>query len=68
MQDILPIVASRSRPAPVVDGNRVYKGVVSKNRFLKMLHRAEDHISDAQEAHIAQPVQSAEPAHETGEI
>jgi glycine betaine/proline transport system ATP-binding protein len=41
MQDILPDVASRSFPVPVVDENNVYKGVVSKNRFLRTLHRTE---------------------------
>ena len=41
MQDILPEVASRTWPVPVVDENNVYKGVVSKNRFLITLHRAE---------------------------
>jgi glycine betaine/proline transport system ATP-binding protein len=42
MQDILPLVASNSWPVPVVDDDNVYKGVVSKNRFLKTLHRAEE--------------------------
>ncbi|MCP4746738.1 MAG: glycine betaine/L-proline ABC transporter ATP-binding protein ProV [Desulfobacteraceae bacterium] len=42
MQDILPIVASNSWPVPVVDENNVYKGVVSKNRFLRTLHRAKE--------------------------
>lgn len=41
MQDILPEVASRSWPVPVVDDNNVYQGVVSKNRFLRTLHRTE---------------------------
>ena len=41
MQDILPIVASNSWPVPVVDENGRYKGVVSKNRFLRTLHRTE---------------------------
>jgi glycine betaine/proline transport system ATP-binding protein len=41
MQDILPEVASKPWPVPVVDDNNTYKGVVSKNRFLKTLHRAE---------------------------
>ncbi|AGF78704.1 glycine betaine/L-proline transport ATP binding subunit [Desulfocapsa sulfexigens DSM 10523] len=41
MQDILPEVASRSWPVPVVDEQGVYKGVVSKNRFLQTLHRTE---------------------------
>ena len=42
MQDILPIVASQSWPVPVVDYSNKFKGVVSKNRFLKTLHRAEE--------------------------
>ena len=41
MQDILPEVASKAYPIPVVDENNIYKGVVSKNRFLKTLHKAE---------------------------
>ena len=41
MQDILPDVASKPYPIPVVDENNVYKGVVSKNRFLRTLHKAE---------------------------
>ncbi|MCP3944003.1 MAG: glycine betaine/L-proline ABC transporter ATP-binding protein ProV [Desulfobacteraceae bacterium] len=39
MQDILSEVASRPWPIPVVDDNNVYLGVVSKNRFLKALHK-----------------------------
>ena len=42
LQDILPQVASHNWPIPVVDENSIYKGVVSKNRFLRTLHRAED--------------------------
>lgn len=41
MQDILPEVASKSWPVPVVDDTNKYKGVVSKKRFLKTLHRTE---------------------------
>lgn len=41
MQDFLSEVASRAWPIPVVDENNVYHGVVSKNRFLRTLHRAE---------------------------
>jgi len=41
MQDILPEVAERSFPIPVVDHNNVYKGVVSKNRFLRTLHKSD---------------------------
>jgi glycine betaine/proline transport system ATP-binding protein len=43
MQDILPEVASRPWPVPVVDEQGIYKGVVSKNRFLRTLHRTEQH-------------------------
>lgn len=46
MQDILPVVASWSCPVPVVDENNVYKGVVSKNRFLRTLHRTEQVLSN----------------------
>ncbi|MEF2230439.1 MAG: glycine betaine/L-proline ABC transporter ATP-binding protein ProV [Pseudodesulfovibrio sp.] len=41
MQDILPMVASSPWPVPVVDEDGVYRGVVSKNRFLRTLHRTE---------------------------
>jgi len=41
MQDILPEVASRGWPIPVVDEQGTYKGVVSKNRFLRTLNRTE---------------------------
>lgn len=41
MQDILPEVASRSWPVPVVDDAGIYTGVVTKNRFLRTLHRTE---------------------------
>jgi len=39
MQDILPKIASKNWPLPVVDDQNVFKGVVSKNRFLRTLHR-----------------------------
>jgi len=41
MQDILSEVASRSWPIPVVSQDNVFKGVVSKNRFLKTLHKSD---------------------------
>jgi len=44
MQDILPEVASRPWPVPVVDENNIFRGVVSKNRFLKTLHKSEKHL------------------------
>lgn len=46
MQDILPMVASSTWPVPVVDENNVYKGVVSKNRFLRTLHKTETDNND----------------------
>lgn len=45
MQDILPQVASRPYPIPVVDADGRYRGVVSKNRFLRTLHRTEQEMS-----------------------
>lgn len=46
MQDILPMVAKWPWPVPVVDESNTYKGVVSKNRFLSTLHRAESEMVD----------------------
>lgn len=40
LQDILPYVASHPWPVPVIDEENTYKGVVSKNRFLRTLYRA----------------------------
>ncbi|MBE0582266.1 MAG: glycine betaine/L-proline ABC transporter ATP-binding protein ProV [Desulfofustis sp.] len=42
LQDILPLVASHSWPIPVINEDKKYRGVVSKNRFLRTLHRAEN--------------------------
>lgn len=39
MQDILPELASKPWPLPVIGEDGLYKGVVSKNIFLKTLHR-----------------------------
>ena len=41
MQDILHLVASKPWPVPVLDEDGKYRGVVSKNRFLRTLHRTE---------------------------
>ena len=61
MQDILPEVASKSFPVPVVDDNNVYKGVVSKNRFLRTLHRTEQNrVADAEELETRQAKAEAE--------
>ncbi|MFY9941005.1 MAG: glycine betaine/L-proline ABC transporter ATP-binding protein ProV [Desulfobacterales bacterium] len=51
MQDILPLVANSSWPVPVVDDQNVYKGVVSKNRFLRTLHRTEERLEGQAETH-----------------
>jgi len=49
MQEILPMVASSPWPVPVVDADGIYKGVVSKNRFLRTLHHAEEAIHNGGE-------------------
>ncbi|MBB1381627.1 CBS domain-containing protein, partial [Shewanella sp. SR41-2] len=41
LQDILSLVASHSWPIPVVNSENRYRGVVSKNLFLRTLNRAE---------------------------
>ncbi|MGE6380594.1 ATP-binding cassette domain-containing protein [Shewanella baltica] len=41
LQDILPLVASHAWPIPVVNSESRYRGVVSKNLFLRTLNRAE---------------------------
>jgi glycine betaine/proline transport system ATP-binding protein len=41
LQDILPQVASHKWPVPVINEKSEFKGVVSKNRFLKTLYRAD---------------------------
>jgi glycine betaine/proline transport system ATP-binding protein len=46
MQTILPLVASKSWPVPVVNDQNEYKGVVSKNRFLRTLHRTEEKLEE----------------------
>ena len=47
MQDFLPEVASHAWPIPVIDEQNIYKGVVSKNLFLRTLHRAEEVTNSA---------------------
>jgi len=39
MQDILPFVAERPWPVPIVDDEGTYHGVISKNVFLRTLQR-----------------------------
>ncbi len=42
LQDILPYVANHPWPLPILDGEGKYLGVVSKNLFLRTLHRNSD--------------------------
>ncbi|SHO52706.1 glycine betaine/L-proline ABC transporter ATP-binding protein ProV [Desulfopila aestuarii] len=49
LQDILPYVASNTWPVPVVNEKNIYLGVVSKNRFLRTLHRAGNGTQQTQE-------------------
>jgi len=45
MQDILPFVAERPWPVPIIDDDGVYRGVISKNIFLRTLQRSQpDHL------------------------
>ena len=46
MQDILPLVAGATWPIPVVDDDNRYRGVVSKNRFLRTLHKTETALAE----------------------
>ncbi len=41
MQDILPEVAAHPSPLPIIDDNGKYLGAISKNLFLKTLHRSQ---------------------------
>ncbi len=54
LHDILPEVASHPWPVPVVDEGNTYRGVVSKNRFLRTLYRAEN-SSSSEPSLIEQP-------------
>ncbi len=49
MQEFLSEVASNDWPVPVVDDNNIYQGVVSKNRFLSTLHKADTTEEDVAE-------------------
>ena len=46
MQSILPAIASSDWPVPIVDDDNKYLGVVSKNRFLRTLHRTEKSMDE----------------------
>lgn len=58
MQDILPEVASKTFPIPVIDDDFVFKGVVSKNRFLKTLHKSDINGHNGSGQGYEEPVQA----------
>jgi len=45
MQDILPEVSSKPYPIPVVNEDNKYLGVISKNIFLRTLHKTEEVVN-----------------------
>ena len=50
MQDILPFVAERPWPIPIVDENNIYRGVISKNVFLRTLQHSHHENPETPEA------------------
>jgi len=62
MQDILPEVASKGFPVPVLDDNNVFKGVVSKNRFLRTLHKSDVNGHNGSENEYEEPSQPLQTA------
>jgi len=50
MQDILPEVANRSWAVPVLNEDGKYLGAISKNLFLKTLHRSHDELDENEPA------------------
>ncbi len=42
MQDILPEVASHNWALPILDDDSQYVGAISKNLFLRTLHRSHE--------------------------
>ena len=52
LQDILPEVANHPWPLPILDGDGKYMGAVSKNLFLRTLHRNSDDEDSAVEPQI----------------
>jgi len=50
LTDIQPIVASSPCPVPVLNEKQQFKGVISKSRFLRILHKPEQIINLVHEA------------------
>ena len=47
MQDILPDITSYPWPLPIVNEQGKYLGVISKNQFLKTLHREQVDVEES---------------------
>lgn len=52
LQEILPNVANHPWPLPILDGDGKYLGVVSKNLFLRTLHRNSDEEQPTEEQQV----------------
>ena len=52
LQDILPEVANHPWPLPILDGDGKFLGAVSKNLFLRTLHRNSDEEQSPEEQHV----------------
>ncbi len=59
MQDILPHVAGYSWPLPILDDNGCYLGAISKNLFLRTLHRSQAEEQGDSEAEASETITDA---------
>jgi len=59
MQDILPEVASHAWPLPILDDDGKYLGAISKNLFLRTLHRSQPEEATAAEEQMMAPANEA---------
>src|SRR6056297_1709719 len=59
MQDILPEVASHAWPLPILDDEGKYLGAISKNLFLRTLHRSQPEEATAAEEQMMAPANEA---------
>jgi len=67
MQDILPRITENPWPVPVVDEKGVYKGVISKNVFLRTLQRESEEIEAAVDAIDETAIDDAAPSEAGGQ-
>ncbi|MBN2644866.1 MAG: glycine betaine/L-proline ABC transporter ATP-binding protein ProV [Desulfuromonadaceae bacterium] len=54
MQDILPAITAHPWPVPVIDDNDKYRGVISRNLFLRTLQRTHEESSTEVLASVSQ--------------